>query len=170
MIWLGGRVGAFFDQANIRAGLHRLWASFRPGRWPVFYALTILCLVLRENYPFSNFPMYSSFAKNSYYIYLADKTGEPLATRRFGLTTPGLKKIFESKRRSAFRRSEGTAKPDSAILDQAAGAALLDYLERLPAVQPQRRSILRGLQVRRVNLFCNAGRIEAGTEIVAQHR
>ena len=32
-----------------------------PGAWLVVWSL--LCLVLRENYPFSNFPMYSSFSR-----------------------------------------------------------------------------------------------------------
>ena len=138
-------------------------------RWPVLFGLTILCLIARENYPFSNFPMYSSFAKSSYYIYLADGTGQPLATSRFGLTTTGLKKIFESNRRAEFRVDKGTAKPDSALADRAAAAALLRYLDQLPDVRRQPPELLHGLQVRRVNLLWKAGRIEAETITIAQH-
>ena len=150
--------------------MQRLGRSLHPARWPVFFALTILCLVARENYPFSNYPMYSSFKRKSYYIYLADEIGKPLATSRFGLTTPGLKKIFESQRRAAFTREDETGGPDSALADRSAGVALLRYLEGLPVVRRQPPSLLRGLQVRRVNLFWKPERIEAETEIIAQNK
>ncbi len=131
--------------------------------------MTGLCLAAGENYPFSNFPMYSSFAKNSYYLYLADAAGRPLPTTRFGMTTPGLKKIFESKRRSLFRVKAGAAKPEPAAVDKAAGAALLQYLEALPAVRSQKSSLLRGLEVRRVGIFWKAASLSTDTQTLAQH-
>lgn len=146
--------------------MRHLWRVLHPTRWPVFFALTVLCLLAGENYPFSNFPMYSSFAKNSYYIYLANAAGQPLASASFGLTTPGLKKIFESKRRAQFRHS-GMIEPAQA--DQAAGAALLRYLDELPAVA-RKPALLPGLQVRRVNILWEAGGITAQTETVAQQQ
>jgi hypothetical protein len=114
--------------------------------------------------------MYSSFKQKSYYVYLADKMGQPLGDQPLGLTTPGLKKIFESQRRAAFMREDETAKPDSALADRSAGVALLRYLEGPPVVRRQRPGLLPGLQVRRVNLFWKPGRIEAETQIVAQHQ
>ena len=161
-------VSRLFNPLRFRAGLPALWRLFHPTRWPALFGLTILCLIIRENYPFSNFPMYSSFAKSSYYIYLADAQGRPLATSRFGLTTPGVKKIFDSKRRAELRRGKEATGPNATWADRAAGASLLRYLEGLPAVQRQRPSLLPGLQVRRVNLLWEAGRIETATEIVAQ--
>ena len=149
--------------------LHRVWSSLHPRRWPVLVAITGLCLAAGENYPFSNFPMYSSFAKNSYYLYLADAAGRPLPTTRFGMTTPGLKKIFESKRRSLFRVKTGAAKPEPTAVDKAAGAALLQYLEALPAVRSQKSSLLHGLQVRRVGIFWQAASLSTDTQTLAQH-
>lgn len=137
------------------------------ARWTIFFTLTLLCLALGENYPFSNYPMYSDFTPRSYYIYLADAEGRPVATTRFGLTTPRLKKIFESHRRKAARQAE-QGRSDAAATDRSAGLALLDHLEKLPAVQRQSPKLLRGLQVRRVNLLWRAGRIEAGTQTIAQ--
>jgi len=69
----------------------------------------ILCLIARENYPFS-FPDYSSFAKNSFYIYLADGTGQPLATSRFGPNDDGMKKFSNrtGERNSGRQRSGET--------------------------------------------------------------
>ena len=144
--------------------LMRLLAS-----WPIFFALTVLCLVAQENYPFSNFPMYSSFAPKSYLVYLADATGQPLPTFRFGLSTADLKKVFNSKRQPLFRLEKGAAKPKPATADRIAGAEVLRHLEKLPAVRGQRPSLLPGLQVRRVDLRWKNGRIETETTTIAQH-
>src|SRR5262245_47346305 len=99
---------------RIRASLQPLGRSLHLARWPGFSALTCQRLDVGGNYAFSNYPMYSSFVRWSYYIYLADKMGQPLATCRFALTTPGLKKIFESRRRAPFTRDDETAGPNSA--------------------------------------------------------
>jgi hypothetical protein len=137
------------------------------ARWPIFFALTLLCLLAGENYPFSNFPMYSDFTPRSYYIYLADAQGRAVATTRFGLTTPRLKKIFESERRKAARHDH-QVQGDTTAADRSAGFALLDYLENLPAVQQQSPKLPQGLQVRRVNLFWRAGRIDSSTQTIAE--
>ncbi len=64
------------------------------------WLLTLICLVVEEQYPFSNFPMYSSFGDRTYYIYLADGAGQPLATKpTAGMTTPTLKKVFDGELR-----------------------------------------------------------------------
>jgi hypothetical protein len=143
------------------------WLPVHWTRWTIFLVFTFLCLVLGENYPFSNFPMYSDFTPRSYYIYLADAEGRAVATTRFGLTTPRLKKIFESHRRKSAR-SNDQLRRDPAATDRSAGLALLDHLEKLPAVQRQPPKLRRGLQVRRVNLFWRAGRIEAATHTIAR--
>ena len=57
--------------------------------------MTLLCLGLRENYPFSHFPMFSSFSNRTYFIHLADAQGRELKTRQFGLSNSGMKKIFD---------------------------------------------------------------------------
>jgi hypothetical protein len=147
----------------------RQWLRSTFCRWPVFLVISALCLAFGENYPFSNFPMYSSFAKNSYFIYLADAAGRPLATSRFGLTTPGLKKIFESQRRAYFRASPAS-REESGTADKTAGVSLLHYIEQLPVVQARSRALLRGLQVRRVNILWTKSGITEQTEVVAQHK
>ena len=66
--------------------------------------MTGLCLLLRENYPFSNFPMYSSFSHRTYFIHLADAQGSALSTRQFGLSNSTMKKIFDRYRRQELDR------------------------------------------------------------------
>ncbi|MEM9480387.1 MAG: hypothetical protein AAGA58_12110 [Verrucomicrobiota bacterium] len=54
-------------------------------RFPLwaFFVVGALCLLLKENYPFSHFPMYDQFPDHTFYVYLADGTGEPLAFKSF---------------------------------------------------------------------------------------
>jgi hypothetical protein len=137
------------------------------SHWLVFLTVTLLCLILRENYPFSNFPMYSSFSKKSFVIYLADAAGDPLPTTRFGRATGYLQKIFGSKRaRQLMQLKTGEVHPVD--VDKTAAAALLQYLDDLPVVRAQ-PALLCGVQVRRMNIVWNAGRISCTTETLEQH-
>jgi hypothetical protein len=154
----------------MRARLTQTWMFWksRASSWPVFIAVTLLCLILRENYPFSNFPMYSSFAKKSFVIYLTDASGNALPTARFGLGTSTLQKIFGAKRvRQPSQQSRG--KTQASELDKAAAIGLLQYLDELPVVRARRDASLHGLQVRRINIVWKAGRISSTTETLAQH-
>ena len=55
-------------------------------------ALVVALLVIGEQFPFSYFPMYSSFDPRADYYYVADSAGQPLACvqafrrRRGGIT------------------------------------------------------------------------------------
>lgn len=64
-----------------------------------------LCLLLKESYPFSHFPMYDKFPDHTYYLYVADKEGNPLPFREFtghGLTKP--RKWYDSELRAIQKR------------------------------------------------------------------
>ena len=67
---------------------------------PLKTALLVIavCFVVRENFPFSHFPMYSSFSDYSYYIYFTDGKGEPVPILDLsGHKTSGLKKIYDKR-------------------------------------------------------------------------
>ena len=68
------------------------WLRNTPCRWLLI--MTLLGLGLRENYPFSHFPMFSSFSNRTYFIHLADADGRALRTRQLGLSNSAMKKIF----------------------------------------------------------------------------
>jgi hypothetical protein len=69
------------------------WKS-RALSWPVFIAFSLLRLILRENYPFSNFPMYSSFAKKSFVIYLADASCNALSFNQLSVLVFIVRPLF----------------------------------------------------------------------------
>jgi hypothetical protein len=154
----------WYKQLTSFAG--RFWTGYG-SRLTVFLTITLLCLILRENYPFSDFRMYSGFGRKSYVIYLADAAGRPLPTNRFGLASSTLKKIFNSIRSRQFARL-GKEEMRTNDLDKIAAFGLLHYLNELPAVRARQGTVLRGVQVRRINIAWNAGRISCSTETLAQ--
>ena len=61
----------------------------------VAIGLTITCLVVKENYPFTHYPMYSNFDDQTYYVWLADRDGEPIPVQKLTYHRLGkIKKIY----------------------------------------------------------------------------
>ena len=79
-----------------------------------------------EFYPFSNFPMYSSFEPDTYLVYITDLEDKPLAISPvFGTSASDIKKTYELKSRAP----KGTRKANlPAPLKQEAAAETLTAL------------------------------------------
>ncbi len=79
----------------------------------IFVALTALCLALKENFPFTHYPMYSDFSDQSYYVWIGDAEGEPIAIQNLtGLRTGRIKKVYNNGLqavRAEVRRQTGSA-------------------------------------------------------------
>jgi hypothetical protein len=144
------------------------WLQATRCKW--LLVVLLLCLVLQENYPFSHFPMYSSFASHTYLIYLADAEGQPIATPRFGLSSSALKKIFDRYRRVALKKFEGSGKERVSLAEKAAGESLLHYLDGLAERRPPARKLISGMQVRHVRVDQTAGTLTFETLALAQHQ
>ncbi len=79
------------------------WRMLR--RWPVLWLTTALCLIIGENYPFSNYPMYATFSDSTYMVYVTDGDGEPVPVfDTFGMRTSVLKKVYHKMALEAARR------------------------------------------------------------------
>jgi hypothetical protein len=141
------------------------WLQRTRYKWLLF--IVLLCLTLRENYPFSNFPMYSTFSNHDYYIYLASSNGHPLATPRFGLSTSALKKIFDRHRRAELKKLADRA--DASLAEEAAGKLLLDYLDGLATTQPKAKKLLPGVRVEYVRVDQRSGALRLNTRTLATH-
>ncbi len=131
--------------------------------------LTALCLVVGENYPFSNFPMYSSFAHRTYFLYLADTQGEAIRTKELGLSSSTLKKIFDRGRRKELKRFEKTGDQRVPLAEEAAARSLLHYLDGLAARKRAAQKLLPGLQVRHVLVEQDENNLRLTTTILAHH-
>lgn len=144
------------------------WLKGTRCKW--LLVVVLLCLVLQENYPFSHFPMYSSFANRTYLIYLADAQGRPIATTRFGLSSSALKKIFDRYRRVALKKFEGSGKERVSLAEKAAAESVLRYLEGLTERHPMARQPISGVQVRHVHIEQKSGALLFETLTLAQHQ
>jgi hypothetical protein len=63
----------------------------------VAIALTIACLIAKENFPFTHYPMYSNFEDQTYYVWLGDRDGEPIPAQKLTYNRLGrIKKIYNT--------------------------------------------------------------------------
>ncbi|MGI9244336.1 MAG: hypothetical protein ACR2RV_26290 [Verrucomicrobiales bacterium] len=63
----------------------------------VAIGLTIACLIAKENFPFTHYPMYSNFEDQTYYVWLADGQGAPIPVEKITYNRLGrIKKIYNS--------------------------------------------------------------------------
>lgn len=87
----------------------RSWLGKIPA--PAMLIVTVLCLGLQENFPFSHFPMYSRMDDNTNYIYISDNQDRPLPIATLTSHRTGkLKKIYQSHlndERDAIRKRGG---------------------------------------------------------------
>jgi hypothetical protein len=135
----------------------------KPTRFSCLLVMTLLCLWLRENYPFSNFPMFSSFTGHAYLLYLTDAQGTAVRSTSLGLQTSALIKIFDTRLREFPRKARG------AVAENTAGEALLRYLDRQGSVQPQIRNLLHGLRLQHVTIRLEGHDLVFETRTLATH-
>jgi hypothetical protein len=131
--------------------------------------LTALCLVVREEYPFSHFPMYSSFGKTTYYVHLADGTGKPLATLpTAGMMTATLKKMYDSELRKEVARLQSSRLKLTLEQKRGVGERVLAALNSSLWVQQQRPEFARPLRIYEVNVAYTGGRFEKRSDLIAE--
>ncbi len=65
-------------------------------RHPVsaIFWLTVFSLIVKENYPFSHFPMYKGFSEKTHYFYLASEGGPIPGKKIFKVSVPKMKKLY----------------------------------------------------------------------------
>lgn len=98
-----------------------------------------------EFYPFSNFPMYSTFEPETYYVYVTDGAGKPIAIGTLFSKSPSdVKKIYDRKLTALKPREKGKRKMDLSLpLKAEAAGETLQWLE--DNISNARRSELQAL-------------------------
>jgi len=98
--------------------------------------LVIALLLIGEQFPFSFFPMYSSFDPRADYYYVATSGGRPVAcVPAFGTSTANVKKMFRSRLR-ALLAPRGAEEAEATPAErQRAGEEMIDYLRQLGAAK-----------------------------------
>lgn len=105
------------------------WLAATHCKW--LLAVTLGCLVVREEYPFSNFPMYAGFGPSTSYVFLTDANDQPLPTvEATALSTPRLKKVFSNELARARRAKQHPLSPEE---KRQVAKQLLDKLQAFAA-------------------------------------
>jgi hypothetical protein len=112
--------------------------------WPWFVASMVLGFLIEENFPFSHWPMYSNFSRESGYVFVIDAAGQPIAAATLSETAPRLRRQFERERRRELHRVKtGQAVKTPAEIERDAATHLLKRLAR--RVSPNDRKSANGL-------------------------
>ena len=108
----------------------------RPVRRPLWRVgvLVIVLLIVGEQFPFSYFPMYSSFDPEADYYYVADSSDQPYAcVEIFGTSTANVKKMYRARLRELVGQ-RGALENDATDAERReVGTEMLEYLRALGA-------------------------------------
>jgi hypothetical protein len=123
-----------------------------------------LLLIIGENYPFSNFPMYSNLEEESVYFMVLNRSGEMLPfVTSFRSRSTYVPKALKAER----RKLERDGMSSEAALTQAGKNVLLYLVER---AEPQKREDLlrNGLRLIEVRISVEDSRLREDETIVAE--
>jgi len=117
----------------------------------------LFSLLVKENYPFSHYPMYKGFEDKTHYFYIASE-GEPVPAKpMFKVSVPSIKKLHGNVMETlADERDDGTRAyqlgPEAEI---EAGRRLLDHLRaQMPAKRKKKfaETLTKPLTLMRVDI------------------
>jgi hypothetical protein len=135
------------------------------------FAITVACLVIGEQYPFSDFPMYSSFGKSTYYLYVADENDQPLGSMpTLGMSTPTLKKVFSTEMRKEREALGSRSKKLTPEQKRVVGERLLARLRASRAAQSPDSPPPSAVRLYEVNISLENGRFQKERVLIAESR
>jgi len=121
-----------------------------------------------EWYPFSNFPMYSSFEKQAYYVYITDKGDKPIPNYpTFGTWPSHVKKIYDGEIKAIAKDLKKASKKLTPEERYPAGNAVLKQL-RDNSTYPDEVKKYPGLRLYQVDITLKDGRIHKETTLVGE--
>ncbi len=86
---------------------------------PWFVGSIVLGFLIKENFPFSHWPMYSNFARQADYVYVVDANSKAVAAAAFFESAPRLRKQFQRELKGDVQnrasRSEGEREKEAAV-------------------------------------------------------
>lgn len=126
-------------------------------------ALLIANMALRDNYPFSHYPMYASFSDHTYYVYVAGKDDKPLALQKVtdGIRTSKLKKPYntdlDKKRKELGKRTRHLSAEERR---EAGEQALAQIYRNCNPVARERLEKLAPIRLYHVDIYMEKGRVD----------
>ena len=122
-------------------------------------------LILKENYPFSHFPMYSSPTAPRAYYMVTDAEGRPLPISTLtGVTPPKIGKMHWRKSQERESIVRETGKDDTAGRDEDIGREICTMLRQQAARRGQ--TLPQGIQLFRVEIQYDDGKIKETRQLL----
>ena len=127
----------------------------------------ILSVVIRENFPFSNFPMYSNPSPERFYYTVseADGKGLPIATLT-GITSPKIGKIYRKKADELSKKIGVSPNKFTPEQIQGLGLEILTFLRHEAANKKQ--TLPAKLQINKIVISYQDGKIVETPSIFAK--
>lgn len=153
-------------------GLAAVMVFFDRGLVIKFCVLLVIAnMALRDNYPFSHFPMYARFTDHTYYVYVCDGEGKPIPIQNLtGIRTSKIKKPYD-KDLDAVRKTNGKRKRElNAAEKEAAGVSALAQIWRNSNERNRERLLEHSpLKLYHVDIYVRDGKIdERPAEFIAE--
>lgn len=138
--------------------------------WPFVsvFAIAIALQFIGEQFPFTPFPMYSGFSKETTVLYVTDSKNQPLAIKKyFRLDASKVKKSY-NKALTAICKKNGYDDGDATSADvQAAGKYMIGFLPTQARGEDMAKKIREnGLRLYRVSFEMDKAGIRESTELV----
>lgn len=103
-------------------------AWFRPP-FPAMLVLVLALYLIREEFPFSNFPMYSNINEEADVTFVTDQNDQPLPMKALFKTSSGTSKKMYKKELGTLTNAQGRDSDHATAEERArAGRAVLDML------------------------------------------
>lgn len=107
----------------------RIWKFIKISPLTTLAIYTLVSLQLEENYPISNYPMYSNPSPERPYYMVTDGDGKPLAIQTLtGVTCPKIGKIYRTKSEKLAKELDIKAVDLKAEHQQAIAMEMFAYL------------------------------------------
>lgn len=123
-----------------------------------------------EFYPFSNFPMYSRFAPDTYYVFITDLNDNPVAVgTTFNIAISDVKKTYDRKL-EALKKSSGSKSRRKELPPELKSRAAVEVLQWLTenAQQPAPIKALGGIRLHQTDILYEGGRLVKRTGRVGE--
>jgi len=114
--------------------------------WPWFLGTIVIGHLAKENFPFSNWPMYGNFHPNAYYVYIADASGQAIGATTFQENTPRIGRQYAFEKKTAIREAKASGR--DVPVEQSEWDAGVKMLKRLAnRLTPEQQRQFQGLQL-----------------------
>jgi hypothetical protein len=126
----------------------------------------IVCLIAKENFPFSNFPMYSRPGAERGYFLITDGAGQPIPVGTLtGVTASQVGKAYRKKSKELGRPTNPLAGQSRADRDRMVGAEIFQMLREQSAKRG--KELPESLQLHLVEIRFEDGEVKEKKRVLA---